>query len=80
MCVGKHVQGYTWTEADTGHHPQWWVVVFFQDKVSLCSFDLGCRPGWPQTHRDPPVSAFQVLGLKACVSTAQFLLFVFENE
>jgi len=23
-----------------------------------------CRPGWPRTPRDPPASAFQVLGLK----------------
>jgi hypothetical protein len=47
-----------------------------QDKVSLCS------PGCPGTHfvdqaglelRNLPVSASQVLGLKACATTAQLL-------
>jgi hypothetical protein len=47
-------------------------VLFFQDRVSLCS--LGC----PGTHsvdqaglelRNSPASAFQVLGLKACPTT-----------
>ena len=28
------------------------------------------RLGWPQTHREPPASASQVLGLKACATTA----------
>jgi hypothetical protein len=28
-----------------------------------------CRLGWPQTPRDPPGSASQVLGLKACATT-----------
>jgi hypothetical protein len=46
----------------------------FQDRVSLCS------PGCPGTHsvdqaglklRNPPASASQVLGLKACATTAQ---------
>jgi hypothetical protein len=45
----------------------------FRDRVSLCS------PGCPGTHsvdqaglelRNPPVSASQVLGLKACATTA----------
>jgi hypothetical protein len=49
------------------------VVVVFQDRVSLCS------PGCPGTHsvdqagldlRNPPASASQVLGLKACATTA----------
>ena len=39
----------------------------FQDTVSLCyswlSWNLLCRSGWPQTHRDPPVSASCALGL-----------------
>jgi hypothetical protein len=44
-------------------------VLFFQDRVSLCS------PGCPGTHlvdqadlelRNPPASASRVLGLKAC--------------
>ena len=47
---------------------------FFGDRVSLCS------PGCPGTHsvdqaglelRNPPVSASQVLGLKACATTAR---------
>jgi hypothetical protein len=47
---------------------------FFRDRVSLCS--LGC----PGTHsvdqaglklRNPPASASQVLGLKACATTAR---------
>ena len=48
------------------------VVVVFQDRVSMCS--LGCCPG---THsvdlklRNPPASASQVLGLKACATTAR---------
>jgi hypothetical protein len=48
----------------------------FQDRVSLCS------PGCPRTHsvdqaglklRNPPASASQVLGLKACATTARLL-------
>ena len=30
-----------------------------------------CRPSWPQTHKDPPASASQVLWLKAYTTTAQ---------
>jgi hypothetical protein len=46
----------------------------FRDRVSLCS------PGCPGTHsldqaglelRNPPASASQVLGLKACATTAR---------
>ena len=37
----------------------------------LCGFGAcpgtsSYRPGWPQTHRDPPASASRVLGLKLC--------------
>jgi hypothetical protein len=51
-----------------------WFVCLFRDRVSLCS------PGCPGTHsidqaglelRNPPASASQVLGLKACATTAQ---------
>jgi hypothetical protein len=51
---------------------------FFLDKVSLCS------PGCPRTHfvdqagfklRNLPASASQVLGLKACTTTARLFLF-----
>jgi hypothetical protein len=50
----------------------------FRDRVSLCI------PGCPGTHsvdqadfelRNPPASASQVLGLKACITTARFLFF-----
>jgi hypothetical protein len=53
-------------------------VCLFQDRVSLCS------PGCPGTHfvdhqaglelRDPPASASQVLGSKACTTTAQLCM------
>jgi hypothetical protein len=56
----------------------------FQDRVSLCS------PGYPGTHsvdqagpeiRNPPASASQVLGLKACATTAWLAsLFIFKTE
>jgi hypothetical protein len=51
----------------------------FQDRVSLCS------PGFPESHsvdqaglelRNLPASASQVLGLKACATTA-WLFFIF---
>jgi hypothetical protein len=54
---------------------------FFRDRVSLYS------PGYPGTHfvdqaglklRNPPASASQVLGLKACPTTAR-LFSVFEG-
>jgi hypothetical protein len=47
-------------------------VLFFRDRVSLYS------PGYPGTHfveqaglelRNPPASASQMLGLKACANT-----------
>jgi hypothetical protein len=53
------------------------VFCFFRDRVSLCS------PGCPGTHfvdqaglelRNPPASASQVLGLKACVTVVQILM------
>jgi len=37
--------------------------------VALVGLDLLCRPGWLQIHRDPPASAFQMLGLKVCALT-----------
>ena len=52
-------------------------VCLFWDRVSLCS--PGC-PGYPGTHsvgqaglqlRNPTASASQVLGLKACTTTAR---------
>jgi hypothetical protein len=58
-------------------------VCLFQDRVSLCS------PGCPGTHfvdqaglelRNPPASASQVLGLKACATTAQHDLVTLKNS
>ena len=34
--------------------------------VALAALELICRPGWPQTHRDPSASVSQVLELKLC--------------
>jgi hypothetical protein len=54
------------------------VVLFFRDRVSLCS------PGCPGTHavdqagfelRNPPASASLVLGLKACATTPGCMCF-----
>jgi hypothetical protein len=53
--------------------------LFFRDRVSLCS------PGCPGTYsvdqaglelRNPPASASQVLGLKACATTARQQMFM----
>jgi hypothetical protein len=54
------------------------LLFVFNDRDSLCS------PGCPGTHsvdqaglglRNPPASASQVLGLKACTNTAQLEFF-----
>jgi hypothetical protein len=56
---------------------------FFRDRVSLYS------PGCPGTHfvdqaglelRNPPASASQVLGLKACVTTPSSQLVILTTE
>jgi hypothetical protein len=58
-------------------------VSFFQDRVSLCS------PGCPETHsvdqdglelRNLPVSASQMLGLKACTTMAWFFKTFFQED
>jgi hypothetical protein len=41
----------------------------------LLSWNLLCRPGWSQTHRNPPASASPVLGLKTCTTTATCFCF-----
>jgi hypothetical protein len=55
-----------------------WFGLVFQDRVSLYS------PGCPGTHsidhtgfelRNPPASVSQVLGLKACTTTAWLFIF-----
>jgi hypothetical protein len=57
--------------------------LFFRDRVSLYS------PGCPGTHlvdqaglelRNPPASASQVLGLKACATTARLSFFIFKSS
>ena len=59
-----------------------WFLVFFQDRVSLCS------PGCPGTHsvehaglkfKNLPASASQVLELKACAITA-WLSYFFSSD
>jgi hypothetical protein len=42
---------------------------YFSGEAWLC-WNSFCRPGWPCTQRNPPVSAFWMLGLKACTTTA----------
>jgi hypothetical protein len=55
------------------------LLLFFQDSISLCS------PGCPGTHfldqaglelRNPPASASQVLGLKACATMPSLKMFL----
>ena len=92
MCVGTHVCGCMCSWG--GDH---WCLscspailslsLSLWDRVSLCnlsclSFNLLCRPGWPQTHRDPPVSAFLVLGfnqapLSLSPSSSMLILYYF---
>ena len=43
----------------------------FSVVFGACPGTSSCRPGWPRTHRDPPAFASQVLGLKACATTAR---------
>ena len=47
------------------------VLVFWQSFSVSLWLSLLCRRGWPQTHRDPPVSASRVLGLKVHATRAQ---------
>jgi hypothetical protein len=60
----------------------YYFLFLFPDRVSLCS------PGCPGTHslnqvglklRNPPASASQVLGLKACTTTAQQFLLILDG-
>jgi hypothetical protein len=43
-------------------------LFFFKTGSFYIVWNSLCRPGWPQTHRDPPASASQVLGLKVCIT------------
>lgn len=57
----------------------WLLFCFFVswDRVSSVkqhwlSWNSICTPGWPtRSHRDPPASASQGLGLQACATTVQ---------
>ena len=52
------------------------LLLLFFVSVCVCCVVLSCpgtlcKPGWPQTHRDLPASASQVLGLKVCTTIAR---------
>jgi hypothetical protein len=64
--------GLTWEVKEQFSRICFFFFLVFRDRVSLCS------PGCPGTHsvdlaglelRNPPASASQVLGLKACATT-----------
>jgi len=42
----------------------------YATQMSWNSLCIPCRPGWPQTLRDPPASAFLMLGLKKCTTAS----------
>ena len=57
----------------------------FQDRVSLCNralavLDSICRPGWPETQRDLPAFAFQVLRFKVMRHKAQLMVATLKRE
>ena len=41
----------------------------FLSSFGVCPGTSSYRPGWPRTHRNPPASASQMLGLKVCTIT-----------
>lgn len=56
--------------------------IFFETGVSLCDFGAypgttSCTTGWPQSHREVPASASQLLDLKACVTTTKLRFLVY---
>jgi hypothetical protein len=73
MMPGPCLGDATWPQIPIDNVVSFFFFFFlvFRDRVSLCS------PGWPGTHsvdqaglklRNPPASASQVLGLKACAT------------
>jgi hypothetical protein len=73
--VGGHSELNKWPQTNEN----FFFFLVFRDRVSLCS------PGCPGTHfvdqaglelRNPPASASQGLGLKACATTAQREIFL----
>uniref|UniRef100_A0A8C8ULT2 Uncharacterized protein n=1 Tax=Peromyscus maniculatus bairdii TaxID=230844 RepID=A0A8C8ULT2_PERMB len=53
---------WLWESFYAIHKTQLWSTTLRLSWNSLGS------PGWPRTHRDPPASASQVQGLKACAT------------
>ena len=54
------------------------LFVFIFETSFLCvtvyrSWNSPCGPDWPKTHRDPPASASQLLGLKVCAPPLHIL-------
>ena len=47
-------------------NPCFWEIV--TDRLMRWPWNSLCTPGWLRTHRDPPASAFWVLGLKVCTT------------
>jgi hypothetical protein len=45
------------------------LFVYFRHYLAFQVWNSLCSPGWSETHRDPPASASQVLGLKVCATT-----------
>lgn len=44
--------------------------------ISMLAWNTVCGPGWHWTHKTPPASASQVLGLRECSPTPGFLIFL----
>jgi hypothetical protein len=72
MCVLAHASWWQVRSGNTLHELVFFFFLVFRDRVSLYS------PGCPGAHfvdqaglelRNPPASASQVLGLKACATT-----------
>lgn len=52
------------------------IYLFFPIKVGFFfEAEILCSSVWPRTHKDLSASASQVLGLKACTTTARLALF-----
>ena len=56
----------------------WFFETRFHCTFGACPGTSSCRPGWPQTHKAPPAS--QMLGLKACTTTAGNINFILKYK